>query len=409
MNTFAFRISVFLVLTSQCILAQEKADYVSAFKDTLSALSNRSEDEFFNLHCQSIIDVIDAQSSLSSADTGWIQAAYDAFNANESLKDPASYRDRNYPYILAWESPADGVTSLSLFSLPKDYDPEEKYPLYIQLHGNWHVADNIIDYMTYPYQQNPGSSFAFEDGFHLSPWGRGNQLMYREISETDIWECMDALNQLAGIDPNRRYLCGHSNGGNGTAYIAYRSPSKWAALGLYGAALTNDLFDFSVCVQLKDIPIYFVYGEDDTFKESGQIFYTALFQAGNRTLEFVTVEGDHEYRQEDVEDMYLWMKQYSIPTFVQEPSVISEGFVTYPNPFYNELLIDMDCPSSGSLSIKLINSQGQMIRQWHREVAQSGRHSITLTNLQSLPPGPYFLSIHDRGKRAGSMHLIKIQ
>ncbi len=52
-------------------------------------------------------------------------------------------------------------------------------------------ADNIIGYLTWPYFQNLSGSFAFEDGYYITPWDRGNEEGYEGISETDIYEYID--------------------------------------------------------------------------------------------------------------------------------------------------------------------------------------------------------------------------
>jgi predicted esterase len=367
---------------------------VSLFKDTLTAMSDRSDNDYFKLHCQSIIYVIDTKTSLSSVDTGFIQAAYEAFNNTidtiGSPKKLSSYLNRIHPFILAWKSLTDGETSLTWLKPPKDWNPSKKYPLYIQLHGNWAVADNIIDYLTWPFLQDPSSSFAFEDGYYLAPWGRGNDYSYRGISETDIWECIDVLHKKVQIDPARRYICGHSRGGNGTAYIGYRSAKKWAALGLHAAAITNDLLEDTVCNELVDMPIYFVYGSYDGYIEVGQIFYDLLYAAGNREMEFVTFEGGHDYRQEDVESMYLWMRQYT--TSIQETSVLTTDFISYPNPFQNTTHISYTLSASQNLRIEIFNSFGQPVKLLVNKTRPAGNYIENWTP-GNLPSGIYYYRI----------------
>src|SRR5512147_880258 len=128
--------------------------------------------------------------------------------------------------------------------------------MYIELHGLWSVADPPIEYMTYPFRQGASSSYAWEDGYLLSPWGRGN-LWYQGISETDILECMSALEEEFSVDPKRRYLCGHSMGGYGAWSIASKYPETWAALGIHAGALWYDnssLVNESVASVLADVP-----------------------------------------------------------------------------------------------------------------------------------------------------------
>ena len=41
-----------------------------------------------------------------------------------------------------------------------------------------------------------------------------------------------------------------------------------------------------------------------------QTAYALLRDAGNSEVAFVTFPGGHDYRQTDVEQMYLWMRQF---------------------------------------------------------------------------------------------------
>ncbi len=141
--------------------------------------------------------------------------------------------------------------------------PEREYPVYVQLHGLWDVAAERLRYLAYPYS-NAGTSFAFEDGYLISPWGRGN-LWYRGIAETDVWEGLAAVKGLVRVDAGRQYLCGHSMGGYGAWHIARSSADVWAALGIHAGALQYDPreVDATAAAALRDLPTYFVVGTSD--------------------------------------------------------------------------------------------------------------------------------------------------
>ena len=142
------------------------------------------------------------------------------------------------------------------------------------------------------------NELAFEDGYLISPWGRGN-LWYRGIAETDIWEGMATVKALVRVDESRQYLCGHSMGGYGAWHIAHRSADVWAALGVHAGALRYDVgeLDASVAAALRDLPTYFVVGTSDGLLNVNQIAYVLLQNAGNLNLAFVTFPGGHDYRQ----------------------------------------------------------------------------------------------------------------
>ena len=262
-----------------------------------------------------MIQVVEAGDRRLPEDSGNIKVLWDAFrdaSAPHSARLRESYLDRSRPLIVSWVSPTDGQVSFAWLTLPARWDAEREYPLYVQLHGLWDVAQDRIRYLAYPFS-NPGSSFAFEDGYLVSPWGRGNQ-WYRGIAETDIRECVTAVKRLVRVDESRQYLCGHSMGGYGAWHIAQRSAEVWAALGVHAGALWYDPreVDMTVATALRDVPTYFVVGTFDSLLAVNQTAYGLLQDAGNTQLAFVTFPGGHDYRQTDVEQMYLWMREFDV-------------------------------------------------------------------------------------------------
>jgi predicted esterase len=288
-------------------------DHRAELRSTLLALSDQSSDPFLRFHFSSMARVIEAGDHHYTQDDQAIESLWTVFKDTSTPHSPRlreSYLDRSRPLIVAWASPTDGQVSFAWLTLPAQWDPEREYPVYVQLHGLWDVAANHLPYLAYPYS-NPGSSFAFEDGYLISPWGRGNQ-WYRGIAETDIWECLATVKGLVRVDARRQYLCGHSMGGYGAWHIALRSAGVWAALGVHAGALAYDTreLDPTVVSALRDVPTYFVVGTSDSLLSVNQAAYGLLRDAGNPQLAFVTFPGGHDYRQTDVEQMYLWLRQF---------------------------------------------------------------------------------------------------
>ena len=119
--------------------ALDSVDYISALKDTLRLLSENSDNEFFNMHCISMISVIDSKSSFTKQDSTLLMNTYNAFNNSAdtaNAKELSTYLTRQRPFILSWVSPTDGAVSFSWLRPPKNWDPENEYPVYIQLHGD---------------------------------------------------------------------------------------------------------------------------------------------------------------------------------------------------------------------------------------------------------------------------------
>lgn len=291
----------------------EADDRRAALRSTLQALSDESSDPLLRHHFRSIVQVVEAGDRHSAQDDDAIARLWSAFADASTPHSPrlaGSYLDRSRPLIVAWTSPTDGQVSFAWLTLPAAWDVAKEYPVYVQLHGLWDVAQERLSYLAYPFS-NPGSSFAFEDGYLVSPWGRGNQ-WYRGVSETDVWEGLAAVKGHVRVDERRQYLCGHSMGGYGAWHIALRSSGVWAALGVHAGALGYDPTELTpdAAAALRDMPTYFVVGTADGLLAINQVAYARLRDAGNTELQFVTFPGAHDYRQADVEQMYLWLRRY---------------------------------------------------------------------------------------------------
>jgi len=291
-------------------------DIVESFKSLLKSLRDSADNELFALHFQSMLDVIEAKGSLTRWDTAFIKATLPAFTDPTVLENPSkisSYLNRSCQLVISWVSPTDGNTSFVRLRLPKDWDPERTYPLYIELHGLWDVANNPLDFMTYSYRNAPSTSFQFEDGYQILPWGRGN-LWYQGISETDIWEGIEKIESILKIDQSRKYLTGHSMGGYGAWSIASKSADVWAAIGIHAGALqwynVEDLLTNDRIYNLRSMPTYFVVGNSDGIYNVDFKAYNLLKDAGNQDVKFVTFTGAHVYLSENVDNMYLWLKDF---------------------------------------------------------------------------------------------------
>jgi len=376
-------------------------DYVEALKDTLVKLSANTDNAFFQMHCNSMLSVISSKTSFTSWESEFLKNTYHAFNNQNdasSAKELSTYIKRQRPFIISWVSPTDGAVSFSWLSPPKNWNPENKYPLYIQLHGLWSVASNSIEYMTYPFLTDACGSNSFEDGYLLSPWGRGN-LWYEGISETDIWECIAALEDIVSIDPTRKYLSGHSMGGYGAWRIASRSPDTWAAIGIHAGALWYNgsmLVNTTVANALKNVPTFFVCGTNDGLLSINETAYNLLRDAGNGNLLFVTFNGGHEYIEQNVENMYLWMRNFvnedmSTDLIRSTPTAHPKSLIQcYPNPAINNSTIVYSATENTTVRISIYDSYGRVIDEITVKVGVSGENSITY-NTAELMSGMYLV------------------
>ena len=169
------------------------------------APSRRSPDEsadaLLRLHFSSVLQVVEAGDRRLPEDSESIRALWAAFSDASPPTAPGCARAT---WIAPGRSSSPGSPRPTARSRSPGspcrlgWDAEREYPVYVQLHGLWDVAEDRIRYLAYPFS-NPGTSFAFEDGYLVSPWGRGN-LWYRGIAETDIWEGLAAVKRLVRVD-----------------------------------------------------------------------------------------------------------------------------------------------------------------------------------------------------------------
>ncbi len=313
--TVLFALCFLAIGFQSCKKKENHSEEMELFKNKLSDLSEDANNEFFSIHLESILKVINAENSIYKEDIVLAEKMYDAF-LNDSLANPSdfnSYLTRKRMLILAWVSPTDSVVSFSWLRLPKDWEVEKEYPLYVQLHGYWDVAAKPISFMSYTFVEKPTTTTAFEDGYFLSPWGRGNQ-WYEGISKTDIWESIAELEKIAKIDPKRKYLSGHSMGGYGTWNIAQESTDTWAAIGIHSGGFgyrDENHVTSEYANKLKNTPTYFVWGDEEVeLKKKNIEAHKLLENAGNPNLKIAVFKGGHDYNEIDVENMYNWMRTF---------------------------------------------------------------------------------------------------
>ncbi len=313
--TVLFALCFLAIGFQSCKKKENHSEKMELFKKKLSDLSEDANNEFFSIHLESILKVINAENSIYKEDIELAEKMYNAF-LNDSLANPSdfnSYLTRKRMLILAWVSPTDSVVSFSWLRLPKDWEVEKEYPLYVQLHGYWDVAAKPISFMSYTFVEKPTTTKAFEDGYFLSPWGRGNQ-WYEGISKTDIWESIAELEKIAKIDPKRKYLSGHSMGGYGTWNIAQESTDTWAAIGIHSGGFgyrDENHVTSEYANKLKNTPTYFVWGDEEVeLKKKNIEAHRLLENAGNSNLKIAVFKGGHDYNEIDVENMYNWMRTF---------------------------------------------------------------------------------------------------
>jgi len=297
-----------------------ETDTIANLRDSLYILAQTAENETFQRHFESILEVVNSQTKYTSTDSSFLYALYySLYNEEDSadLKNFDNYRKRERDILISWKSPTNGAVSLAWLRLPKNWNPEKSYPLYTYLHGaDWFTAIKM-QYLAFPMLDNPNGSTAYEDGYLLRPWGRGNTY-YTGISETDVWESLAKTEELFKIDPQRRYLTGHSLGGYGSWYVGQRSTDYWAAMGVQAGSFSimTTAYDYENVWRLQNTPVLFICGTSDPVRESLLIGYNRLIEIGNTRTEWLSFNGGHVVNEAEVQYLYSWFQGFSRPNAV---------------------------------------------------------------------------------------------
>lgn len=141
--------------------------------------------------------------------------------------------------------------------LPKDYDPQKKYPLVFFLHGAGERGDDLDEAMRHGYMKyvrEEGREYPF---VFIAPQCPKNK--YWGCYTESLIAFLDAIIAELSVDEKRVYLTGLSMGGTGTWMLAMACPEKFAAIA--------PVCGSGICwygIALKELPVYAYHGDCDT-------------------------------------------------------------------------------------------------------------------------------------------------
>lgn len=192
-----------------------------------------------------------------------------------------------------------------LVFLPKDYEKStEKWPLLLYLHGGSARGDDISRMkklgLTEKVETDPNFPFIV-----VSPQCRPGE----------IWTDVDALGAILDevarmhrVDQDRVYVTGHSMGGRGALYVAYKMPDRFAAILSLGPVFPITAW----AEKLTTVPLWLFHGTKDQFtplKEVEELAH-AVEAAGGHPQLTVLPERDHYILDVyDRPDLYKWLAQ----------------------------------------------------------------------------------------------------
>ena len=192
--------------------------------------------------------------------------------------------------------------------LPKDYDPNKKYPVVFFLHGAGERGDDLDaamqhGYMKYVKENNAEYPFVF-----IAPQCPLNK--YWGCYTESLLAFLDFIIKELNIDEDRVYLTGLSMGGTGVWHLAMAAPDKFAAIapicgtGIYWNAQT-----------ISHIPTMVYHGDQDPtvpISESINMVSNINKFGGNAKLKICYGVGHNSWENAYTDEMLIkWMLEQS--------------------------------------------------------------------------------------------------
>ncbi|MGA9993917.1 MAG: alpha/beta fold hydrolase [Pyrinomonadaceae bacterium] len=195
-----------------------------------------------------------------------------------------------------------------LLFLPEEYgrDRHRRWPLIMYLHGGSRRGNDIEKVREYglPALVEKDRSFPF---IVVSP----------QCPEGEIWTdtetliaILDEVSKHYAVDVSRVYLTGHSMGGRGTWYLAYKHPERFAAI----APMSGGPVIETWAARLKEMPVWVFHGAKDDLVplSESETMVKALQALGNRRVKLTVYPDRDHFILDTYENMelYTWFSQH---------------------------------------------------------------------------------------------------
>ncbi|HEV2804364.1 MAG TPA: alpha/beta fold hydrolase [Chthoniobacterales bacterium] len=224
--------------------------------------------------------------------------------AETATGSPTPASNRQQPQTLECEVPR-AVRMQYLLFLPVAYEKStDRWPFILYLHGGSLRGDDIaqVKRLGLPEKVEGEPDFPF---IVVSP----------QCHTGEIWTDVDALAAVLDdvarshrVDPDRVYVTGHSMGGRGALYAAYKMPERFAAV--LSLAPVSPVTAWAA--KLASTPLWLFHGPNDQFtplKEIEELFHATEAAGGHPKLT-VLPERDHYILDVyDRPEIYEWLRQ----------------------------------------------------------------------------------------------------
>ena len=202
--------------------------------------------------------------------------------------------------VLSRRNP-DGVEYRTIAWIPSEYDPAQRYPVRVYLHGG--VSRPRRDEAAWWRNQE---RYARDDAIVLFPESWGETMWWQASQIENLAGVVNDLKRTYNVDENQVHLLGVSDGGTGAFYHAFKAPTPWAGFVSFNGhpavlASPSTAADGQMHVaNLRNKPFFAVNGgQDRLYPISSVVPFLQLFVNAGVYVEF-------RPRPEAGHDMQWW-------------------------------------------------------------------------------------------------------
>jgi dipeptidyl aminopeptidase/acylaminoacyl peptidase len=245
------------------------------------------------------------------------------------------HRDLAEVHEIRYASSVDGTEIQGWYLTPPGFDPEQTYPMILEIHGGPHLAYGphfsaelqryaAAGYVVFYNNHRGSSSYGTDFGMLLE---------YKYSSEDDFGDHMsgvDAMIELGFVDPERLFITGGSAGGIAAAYaIGLTDRFKAAAItkpviNWISKTLTGDTYTSQIEHQFPGLPW-------EEFEHYWQ--RSPLSLVGNVTTPALLMTGENDFRtpMSETEQYYQALKLQRVDTVMIRVPETSHSIASTPS------------------------------------------------------------------------------
>ncbi len=234
---------------------------------------------------------------------------------NEAL---LAHRDLGEVHEITYESSVDGTEIHGWYVTPPGFDPSQRYPLILEIHGGPHLAYGPHFAAEIQRYAAEGYVVFYNNYRGSSSYGRDFAMLleYKYSSPDDFGDHMsgiDAMIELGFVDPERLFITGGSAGGIATAYAIGLTDRFRAAAAVnpvinwVSKVLTGDTYTQQIAHQFPGMP----WEAHEHYWER-----SPLSLVGNVATPTVLITGENDFRTpiSETEQYYQALKLMRVDT-----------------------------------------------------------------------------------------------